>query len=51
AIQHICKAAEKAKIKLSLTTQTKMNLPFITTDASSPKHINMKLGHAQFESL
>jgi molecular chaperone DnaK len=43
AIQHICEAAEKAKIELSSTSQTKINLPFITTDASGPWHINSKL--------
>jgi len=51
AIQRIREAAEKAKIELSSTTQTEINLPFITADASGPKHINMKLGRAQFESL
>lgn len=51
AIQRIREAAEKAKIELSSTTQTEINLPFITADASGPKHINLKLGRAQFESL
>ncbi|KAL4064254.1 heat shock protein 70 family [Scleroderma yunnanense] len=51
AIQRIREAAEKAKIELSSTTQTEINLPFITADASGPKHVNMKLGRAQFESL
>ncbi|KAM6502569.1 Heat shock protein 70 family [Amanita muscaria] len=51
AIQRIREAAEKAKIELSSTTQTEINLPFITADASGPKHINMKLMRSQFESL
>ena len=51
AIQHVCEAAEKAKIELSSTTQTKINLPFITAVASSPKHINTKLLRSQFEAL
>ncbi|TBU31136.1 heat shock protein 70 [Dichomitus squalens] len=51
AIQRIREAAEKAKIELSSTTQTEINLPFITADASGPKHINMKIIRSQFESL
>ncbi|KAF8918192.1 heat shock protein 70 [Mucidula mucida] len=51
AIQRIREAAEKAKIELSSTTQTDINLPFITADASGPKHINQKLLRSQFESL
>ncbi|EJD08018.1 heat shock protein [Fomitiporia mediterranea MF3/22] len=51
AIQRIREAAEKAKIELSSTQQTEINLPFITADASGPKHINMKLLRSQFESL
>jgi molecular chaperone DnaK len=51
AIQRIREAAEKAKIELSSTTQTEVNLPFITADASGPKHINQKLVRSQFESL
>ena len=51
AVQRVCKAAEMAKIELSSTTQTKVNLPFIGMDASGPKHINLKLLHSQFESL
>ncbi|KAH7875529.1 Hsp70 protein-domain-containing protein [Lentinula edodes] len=51
AIQRIREAAEKAKIELSSTTQTEINLPFITADASGPKHINTKLLRSQFESL
>ncbi|SCU99923.1 LAME_0G06392g1_1 [Lachancea meyersii CBS 8951] len=51
AIQRIREAAEKAKIELSSTVSTEINLPFITADASGPKHINMKFTRAQFESL
>ncbi|TFK44939.1 heat shock protein 70 family [Crucibulum laeve] len=51
AIQRVREAAEKAKIELSSTTQTEINLPFITADASGPKHINTKLIRSQFESL
>ncbi|TFY66588.1 hypothetical protein EVG20_g4497 [Dentipellis fragilis] len=51
AIQRIREAAEKAKIELSSTSQTEINLPFITADASGPKHINTKLNRSQFESL
>ncbi|KAI1791226.1 heat shock protein 70 [Ganoderma leucocontextum] len=51
AIQRIREAAEKAKIELSSTTQTEINLPFITADASGPKHINLKVIRSQFESL
>ncbi|KAH8115375.1 heat shock protein [Phellopilus nigrolimitatus] len=51
AIQRIREAAEKAKIELSSTSQTEINLPFITADASGPKHINIKLLRNQFESL
>jgi molecular chaperone DnaK len=51
AIQRIREAAEKAKIELSSTAQTEINLPFITADASGPKHINTKLMRSQFESL
>jgi molecular chaperone DnaK len=51
AIQRIREAAEKAKIELSSTAQTDVNLPFITADASGPKHINMKLGRAKLEQL
>ncbi|MFZ0607830.1 MAG: Hsp70 family protein, partial [Xanthobacteraceae bacterium] len=43
--------AEKAKIELSSTTQTEINLPFITADASGPKHLTMKLTRAKFEAL
>ena len=51
AIQRVREAAEKAKIELSSTTQTEINLPFITADASGPKHINLKLLRSQFEAL
>ncbi|KAF8119413.1 heat shock protein 70 family [Boletus edulis] len=51
ALQRIREAAEKAKIELSSTTQTEINLPFITADASGPKHINLKLSRANFENL
>jgi molecular chaperone DnaK len=51
AIQRIREAAEKAKIELSSTTQTEINLPFITADASGPKHINFKINRSQFEGL
>eukprot|EP00842_Homolaphlyctis_polyrhiza_P006918 jgi/Hompol1/815/HPOL_005430-RA len=51
ALQRIREAAEKAKIELSSTVQTDINLPYITADASGPKHINTKLTRAQFESL
>lgn len=51
AIQRIREAAEKAKIELSSTVSTEINLPFITADASGPKHINMKFTRAQFETL
>ncbi|KAG5421650.1 SSC1 [Candida metapsilosis] len=51
AIQRIREAAEKAKIELSSTVTTEINLPFITADASGPKHINQKITRAQFEQL
>lgn len=51
AIQRIREAAEKAKIELSSTVSTEINLPFITADASGPKHINTKISRAQFETL
>ncbi|KAK9459834.1 heat shock protein 70 family [Lipomyces oligophaga] len=50
AIQRIREAAEKAKIELSSTVSTDINLPFITADATGPKHINTKLTRAQFET-
>jgi len=51
ALQRLKEAAEKAKIELSSSTQTEINLPFITADASGPKHLTMKLSRAKFESL
>lgn len=51
AIQRIREAAEKAKIELSSTTLTEINLPYITADASGPKHVNLKLSRSQFEQL
>lgn len=51
AIQRIREAAEKAKIELSSSLQTDINLPFITADASGPKHINLKLTRAQLEKM
>ncbi|KAH9855959.1 heat shock protein 70 family [Lenzites betulinus] len=51
ALQRIREAAEKAKVELSSTSQTEINLPFITADASGPKHINLKVLRSQFESL
>ena len=50
-VKRICEAAEKAKIKLLSTAQTKVNLPFITADASGLKHINLKVLRSQFETL
>ena len=51
ALQRLKEAAEKAKIELSSTTQTEVNLPFITADQSGPKHLTMKLTRAKLESL
>lgn len=51
ALQRLKEAAEKAKIELSSTMETEINLPFITADASGPKHMNIKLSRAKFESL
>src|SRR5918995_1612269 len=51
ALQRLKEAAEKAKIELSSTTQTEINLPFITADQSGPKHLAMKLTRAKFEAL
>jgi molecular chaperone DnaK len=50
-LQRIREAAEKAKIELSSTLQTDINLPFITADASGPKHLHLKLTRSKFESL
>jgi molecular chaperone DnaK len=51
ALQRLREAAEKAKIELSSTQETDINLPFITADASGPKHLNMRLTRARFEQL
>ncbi|MGY2050895.1 molecular chaperone DnaK [Methylobacterium sp. JK268] len=51
ALQRLKEAAEKAKIELSAATQTEINLPYITADASGPKHLALKLSRAKFESL
>ncbi len=51
ALQRLKDSAEKAKIELSSSAQTDINLPYITADASGPKHLNMKLTRAKFESL
>jgi molecular chaperone DnaK len=51
ALQRLKEAAEKAKIELSSTTQTEINLPFITADASGPKHLTLKLTRSKFEAL
>jgi molecular chaperone DnaK len=51
ALQRLKEAAEKAKIELSSSSQTEINLPFITADASGPKHLTMKLTRSKFESL
>jgi molecular chaperone DnaK len=51
ALQRLKEEAEKAKMELSTTKETDINLPFITADASGPKHLNLKLSRAKFESL
>ncbi len=51
ALQRLKEVAEKAKIELSSAVQTEINLPFITADASGPKHLNVKLTRAKYESL
>ncbi|GJL80828.1 MAG: chaperone protein DnaK [marine bacterium B5-7] len=51
AMQRLKEAAEKAKIELSSNSQTEINLPYITADASGPKHLNLKLTRAKLESL
>ena len=51
ALQRLKEAAEKAKVELSSTMQTEVNLPFITADASGPKHLNIKLTRAKLEAL
>lgn len=50
-LQRLKEAAEKAKIELSSVTETDINLPFLTADASGPKHLNMKLSRAKYESM
>lgn len=51
ALQRLKEASEKAKVELSSAQETEINLPFITADASGPKHLNMKLTRAKFEQL
>jgi len=51
ALQRLKEAAEKAKIELSSTLETNVNLPFITADSSGPRHLNLSLSRAKFESL
>ncbi|MCE3255135.1 MAG: dnaK [Rickettsiaceae bacterium] len=51
ALQRLKEAAEKAKIELSSTSETEINLPYITADASGPKHLNVKLSRAKLEQL
>ncbi len=51
ALQRIKEAAEKAKIELSTTLETEINLPFVTSDASGPKHLYLKISRAQLENL
>ena len=51
ALQRLKEAAEKAKMELSTSMETEVNLPFITADASGPKHLNMKMTRAKLESL
>ncbi|MEN9659881.1 MAG: molecular chaperone DnaK [Pseudomonadota bacterium] len=51
ALQRLKEAAEKAKIELSSTTQTEINLPYVTMDASGPKHLTLKITRAKYESL
>jgi molecular chaperone DnaK len=51
ALQRLKEAAEKAKIELSSSQQTEFNLPYITADASGPKHLNLKITRAKFEAL
>ena len=51
ALQRLKEAAEKAKHELSSTLESEINLPFITSDASGPKHFNLKLSRAKLEDL
>lgn len=51
ALQRIREAAEKAKIELSSTSQTEVNLPYLSADASGPKHLQVSITRAKFESI
>jgi molecular chaperone DnaK len=51
ALQRVREAAEKAKIELSSSLQTDINLPYLTMDASGPKHMNLKLSRAKYEQI
>lgn len=51
AIQRVREAAEKAKIELSSTTQTEINLPYLTADASGPKHCNVNMTRGKLEAI
>src|SRR5437667_11279394 len=51
ALQRLYEAAERAKVELSTTTTTQINLPFITADASGPKHLNLSLSRSKFDQL
>jgi molecular chaperone DnaK len=51
ALQRLYEGAERAKVELSSTTQTQINLPFVTADASGPKHLNVTLARSKFEQL
>jgi molecular chaperone DnaK len=51
ALQRLYEAAERAKVELSTTTQTQINLPFITADAAGPKHVNLSLTRSKFDQL
>jgi molecular chaperone DnaK len=51
ALQRLKEAAEKAKMELSSSMETDVNLPFITADASGPKHLNVKITRAKLEGL
>src|SRR6056300_180972 len=51
AVQRVREAAEKAKVELSSTTETEINLPFITADKTGPKHLNVKISRAKLEAL
>ena len=51
ALQRLCEATEKAKVELSTSMQTDIQLPFLTADASGPKHFNTTITRSKFESL